>query len=178
MPVINLIFYFFALMLIASALYAVTTRNIIRAVFALFLSFFSVSGIFVFAHADFLAITQIVVYVGGVLVIILFGIMLSNKNVLDLIKNDAEEKPTLHAGKVVAIGISFCLLLIFFAGIKSDVFSTLAWTQGEIVSQSNVRQTGINLMTTYLLPFEIISLVLLMVLIAAAFVARKDPEKK
>jgi NADH:ubiquinone oxidoreductase subunit 6 (subunit J) len=164
----NLVFYFFAFILIASALYAVASKNLIRSVFALFLSFFSVSGILVFAHSDFLAVTQILVYVGGILVVMLFGIMLSNRNVLDLIKNTTIKR-NVSANQILSLILVSCFLIILSVTISNIEWNKMLTDR----SASTIESVGVNLMTTYLLPFEIISIVLLAALIGAAYIARR-----
>ncbi|MEY3843395.1 MAG: hypothetical protein RIR80_967, partial [Bacteroidota bacterium] len=76
---INFVFYIFAFFAIAAALYAVSTKQIIRSVFAMFACFFAISGLLVFAQSDFIAIAHLMIYVGGILVVMVFGIMLSQK---------------------------------------------------------------------------------------------------
>src|SRR5690554_4683717 len=81
-----MLFYIFAALAVVSGAYMVLTRNLLYAGFALLLTLLSVAAIYVLLFADFVAVTQLMVYVGGVLVLILFGIMLSsrvhNKSVL------------------------------------------------------------------------------------------------
>ena len=72
------IFYGFALLTVASAFVVVTVRNIVHAAFSLMVTLFGVAGLYVFLQADFLAATQVIVYVGGILVLILFGVMMTS----------------------------------------------------------------------------------------------------
>ena len=72
------IFYGFALITIASAFAVVSVRNIVHAAFALMVTLFGIAGLYVFLQADFLAATQVIVYVGGILVLILFGVMMTS----------------------------------------------------------------------------------------------------
>src|ERR1700741_1025876 len=73
------IFYFFAGLTIVAGLFILLTRNVLHAVLSLLAVFIGVSAMYVFAGADFLAVTQLVVYVGGVLILMLFGVMLTNR---------------------------------------------------------------------------------------------------
>ena len=75
----QLLFYFFAGLVVASALVVLFTRNILNAAFSLIFTFLGIAAIYVLAGADFIAITQIIVYVGGILVLMVFGVMLSTK---------------------------------------------------------------------------------------------------
>ena len=74
----QLVFYLFALLTIGSAVIVVTIKNIVYAAFSLMVTLFSVAGLYVFLQADFLAATQVIVYVGGILVLILFGVMMTS----------------------------------------------------------------------------------------------------
>lgn len=164
------IFYLFALLTIALALYAVSTPNLVRAVFALFGSLFAVAGLYVFAQADFVAVAQVIIYVGGVLVLLIFGVMLSDKTLLAQLK-DAEQKAFPFSWSktilIIAVGILSVLLMINMLG-----YTTIANKQ--IPASDTVYAIGTNLMANYLLPFELLSIVLLAVLIATVFIARKE----
>jgi NADH-quinone oxidoreductase subunit J len=72
-----LVFYFLALMILSSALYVALTKHVVRAGFALIAAFLGIAGLFAFLGADFLAGTQLLVYAGGILVLLLFGVMLT-----------------------------------------------------------------------------------------------------
>jgi len=76
---VQIIFYFFAAMTIASAAVVVFARSLIRSAFALLFTFFGVAALYACLGADFLAATQLVIYVGGILVLLLFGVMLTHK---------------------------------------------------------------------------------------------------
>ena len=75
----QVIFYAVAGLVLGSALIVAMSRNIVHSAFALLLTFFSIAGIYVFLSAEFLAVAQVVIYVGGILVLILFAVMLTNK---------------------------------------------------------------------------------------------------
>ncbi len=79
MQLFDLVFYVFAFITIVSAFIVVFSKNIIYSAFALLFTFFGVAGLYVLLQADFLAVTQILIYVGGILVLLLFGVMLTNK---------------------------------------------------------------------------------------------------
>ncbi|OIP59741.1 MAG: NADH-quinone oxidoreductase subunit J, partial [Ignavibacteria bacterium CG2_30_36_16] len=79
MNIYDIIFFVFAITTVGSAFMVVTTRNIVHAAFYLLLTFFGVTGIYVLLGADFVAIVQLVVYVGGILILLIFGVMLTNK---------------------------------------------------------------------------------------------------
>ena len=147
----------------------VLTRNLLYAGFSLLITLLSVAGIYVLLFADFIAVTQLMVYVGGVLVLILFGIMLSSrvhdKSVLS--ENVNKVWGPLVAG-LVFVGLGYTIL-------KANVDS-LPWLQTAEIDvlgnqKSTVQSIGIKLMTDFVLPFELASLVLLIALIGAAYIA-------
>jgi NADH-quinone oxidoreductase subunit J len=167
------IFYFFAILVVISALIVVISLNLVRSIFLFFVTLFSLAAIYIFALADFIALTQVVLYAGGVLVLMLFAFMLSNKELLNTLK---PVKWTLNlnhfAGIIIAIGFLFILISMFL----SIDFSQVAWikTGVPILKNDNtIHIIGIQSMTKYLLPFEILSVFLMMALIGAAHLARK-----
>jgi NADH:ubiquinone oxidoreductase subunit 6 (subunit J) len=161
-------FYFFAALAVGSALFILLTKNLMYAAFGLFLTFLGVAAMYVFAMADFLAVSQIMVYVGGVLVLLVFGIMLTRpeKNESSTAANYVAVKSKgVFVGGAVAIGFLYLLLRV----ILSADFVLADTTQ--ISQKSTIQQLGIHLMTTHLLPFEIMAVLLLAVLIGAGYIA-------
>lgn len=152
----------------------VLTRNLLYAGFSLLLTLLSVAAIYVLLFADFVAVTQLMVYVGGVLVLILFGIMLSSR---------VHDKSVMSENTNVGWGISISLLTL--VGLSYTIwqtsFSSLPWIQQgstDVLAgqKSTVQLIGIKLMTDFVLPFEIASLLLLIALMGAAYIAT-DKEK-
>src|SRR3989339_1775956 len=83
MDLFTIVFYFLAVITLGAGAVVVFSRNIIHAAFALLFAFFGVAGLYVLLMADFIAITQLMIYVGGILVLVLFGVMLTSQ-VLDV----------------------------------------------------------------------------------------------
>jgi NADH:ubiquinone oxidoreductase subunit 6 (subunit J) len=79
MTLVKFLFYVMSFIALGSALYVAITENLVRSVFMFFITLFALAGLYVLALADFVAITQVVIYVGGILVLILFAFMLSGK---------------------------------------------------------------------------------------------------
>lgn len=165
----SILFYIFALLAVLSGAYMVLTRNLLYAGFSLLVTLLSVAGIYVLLFADFIAVTQLMVYVGGVLVLILFGIMLSSrvhdKSVM------SENVNTVWGTLITFIVLSGLSYTILQANIQS-----LPWLQNADVlalgsQKSTVQAIGIKLMTDFVLPFEIASLLLLIALVGAAYIA-------
>src|ERR1035438_10692269 len=105
MSIYDIIFYLFATITLVSAFFVVTIRNIVYSAFFLLFTFFGVAGIYVILGADFVAMVQLIVYVGGILVLILFGVMLTNKITNVQIKTRSEE----HTSELHHLGISYAV---------------------------------------------------------------------
>lgn len=170
MTMYEIIFYFFALITVASAAVVVFSRNIVYSAFALLFTFFGVAGLYVLLNADFLAITQLLVYVGGILVLLLFGVMLTTNTVSLDIKSSSTN--VLSAVSVVAA----------IAGLLAGVFWTSDWfvspQLGELTKQTTSQEIGNALITTHVLPFEIASVILLVAIVGAAMMARRERTKE
>jgi NADH-quinone oxidoreductase subunit J len=163
-----LIFYIFALSAIGSAVVVVTIRNIVHAAFSLMVTLFSVAGLYVFLQADFLAATQVIVYVGGILVLILFGVMMTSGRL--------EMRLQLERGQLFWGGIVSLLILLLLLGV---IINTPQWKgladDGAPSLGPTTKQIGnIILKGEFLLPFEVASILLLVALIGAALISRKE----
>lgn len=154
-------FYVFAILTVGSAFVVVFARSIMRAVFALMFTLFGVAGLYISLHADFLAATQVLIYVGGVLVILIFGIMLTQR----LVDADLRSGRIQFAPTMIALSILFVFLLFV-------VFKTPWNVQGPAQFENTTLNIGTLLMTEWLLPFEVASILLLAALIGAVGIAR------
>lgn len=168
----QVIFYIFAALTALSALLILFTRNVLHAAFLLIICFLGVAAVYVFAGADFVAITQVMVYVGGILVLMIFGVMLTNK-----ISGQAVTTQTYHRFWGGMIGASVFSLLLY--GIIKANVSSLQWiakaqSSGEVVKESTIQLIGIKLMSEYILPFEVAAVLLLIALIGAAYIAQRQ----
>lgn len=160
----DIIFYSFALIILVSAFIVVFTKNILYSAFALLFTFFGVAGFYVLLSADFLAVAQLLIYVGGILVLILFGVMLTNNVISVEIKSETIQ--ILPASIIIAI----------LAGVLCGAIYLTNWfpAKTEISNQvSTVNEIGKAFITTWLLPFEVASIVLLVALIGSVLIARK-----
>lgn len=179
MNIEQLIFYILAAFSLLSAAYVVFSQNLIRSVFMFFVTLLCVAGLYVFAIADFVALTQIVIYVGGVLVLLLFAFMLSSKDSLDNLNQ--LQKVTLSANRIPGTLVCLLLLILIITLILKVDFNALNWITNarntddvKSVYENNINNIGVNLMSKFLLPFEMISILLMMVLVGAAHIARKE----
>ena len=148
-----------------SAFVVVTTRNIIYSGFSLLFTFFGVAGIYVLLGADFLAIVQIMVYVGGILILLLFGVMLTNK-----ITNVDIRTGTVHL-LPAAIGVG-----ILFGALTSVMVYTEWKSEPGEITLTTTFSIGIELLTNYVLIFELLGILILIAMIGAASIARRDKE--
>lgn len=174
-----LLFYAFATMAVCSAVLLVNIRNTARALFLLFIVLFAMAGLYLFALADFIAITQILVYVGGVLILLIFAFMLSNKELLHDLQSVSHRFITIPRWQAFVISGAFLSVMLY--SVISWSQSTPEWIEsaqmeGTVISPSdnNIQALGFRFMTQYVLPFEIISIFLMMALIGAAHLSRKE----
>lgn len=154
-------FYLFALLTVISAFFVTFARNIMRAVFSLMFTLFGIAGLFLFLHADFLAATQVLIYVGGVLVLLLFGIMLTQRMV----------EADIRTGRIQFIPAMFAMVVLF--GFLLYLIFDAPWKiQSPANFQDSTSGIGTLLMTEWLLPFEVASILLLAALVGAVSIAR------
>lgn len=164
---LEIVFWFFAILIVGSALVVVLSKNMIYSVFALLFTFFGVAGIYVLLNADFLAVTQIMIYIGGILVLLIFGVMLtSNITGVDI-----------KSGQTGKIQMFFAAALSLFAIVS---LSYIAMTTNWRVNPNSftdvpttIDSIGKQLLTNYLLAFESASVLLLIAIIGAALIARR-----
>ncbi len=163
MQLFDIVFYVFALITLVSGFIVVFSRNIIYSAFSLLFTFFGVAGLYVLLSADFLAVTQLLIYVGGILILLLFGVMLTSRVIDVQLKTG-----TLQVFPAV-------VLVASLAGVLCGIYWVTDWKVhpgGDVVSTAP--KLGEMLMTTYLLPFEVASIVLLVALMGAVMIARRE----
>jgi NADH-quinone oxidoreductase subunit J len=156
------VFWAFAALTVASAAVVVLARSLIYSAFALLVTFFGVAGLYVMLGADFLAATQLLIYVGGILVLLLFGVMLTHRIYdLDLKSEVVQFVP----GLIIAVGL-FAILAA--AALRTE------WAIGPGRAPApTTADIGRLFMGEYLLPFEAASILLLVALMGAAMIVRK-----
>lgn len=162
MNIYDIIFFVFAIATVGSAFMVVTTRNIVHAAFYLLLTFFGVTGIYVLLGADFVAIVQLVVYVGGILILLIFGVMLTNK-----ITNVQIKSGSLQLFPA-AIGVGLFGGILVAALMNNELKTTAAE-----LPKTTLHGLGLLLMNEYIIVFEVLGVLLLVVLVGAASIARK-----
>ncbi len=153
-----------AVLVVVTGFWVVTAKNLVHSAVALMGTLFGVAGLYVFLYADFLAATQVVIYVGGILVLIIFGVMLTHRITTPVLIQTSMPNRFL-AGTVV---------FIVFMGLSALMYRT-PWHRGELGEEvSTVSVIGTSLMTRYLLHFEVASVLLLLALLGAAYLSRRE----
>ena len=162
----KLIFIYFAVVILTSAILTITRRNLVHSIMFMLLLFFHIAGVFVLLNAEFLAAVQLIVYAGAILILYLFVVMLLNVD---------RERSAVRANRfwpwMVGFGIVIAgeVVLLIARGMfpaETDQPMQLAGT--------GVKELGIILYQKYLVPFEIASVILLVGLVGAVMLAKKD----
>ena len=167
----KLIFYVLAAVVLAAAVMVVTRRNPVHSALFLILAFFASSGIWLLAEAEFLAIVLVLVYVGAVMVLFLFVLMMLD---IDIAVLRAGFIKLLPLGLIMAITMAAELILI--VGPSNFGLEKYAAPARHAADYSNTRELGMQLYTTYVYPFEIASVILLVAIVAAiALTLRRRP---
>ena len=165
------VFYFFASVLVFAAFMVITIRNPVKAALFLVLAFFSAAGLWMLLEAEFLAIVLVLVYVGAVMVLFLFVVMMLDVNLARLREGFGEYLPV---GGIVAV-----LMVIEMALILSDGFGAGRALVPHPADYSNTRELGRVLYTVYAYPFEIAGAILLTAIVAAiSLTMRRRPNTK
>jgi NADH:ubiquinone oxidoreductase subunit 6 (subunit J) len=179
MTMAQALFYLMGFIVLASALFVAASKSLVRSVFMFFVTLLGLAGLYVLALADFIAITQIVIYVGGILVLILFAFMLSGKETLANLEPQKGRFISISKLPALLLAVLFFIMMINIL-FKTDV-NNLLWVKAAVAQKNvvtpgdaTVNNIGINLMTRYLLPFEAMSILLMMALVGAAHLSRKE----
>ena len=158
----DFVFISISVLLIISTLGVCMSKNLVHAAVYLFFTLFLIAGYYIMLYADFLAAVQVIVYVGGILVLIIFGVMLTSRL----------EKPSINISSFNQIMAGLLCFLLF-------IVQCYAILNGNWINRDNIEivnsseAIGNLILTRYLLPFEMISILLLAALVGAATIARK-----
>lgn len=161
---------FLALVILTSGsgLAMLFTRNILHAALAMFMCMLGLAGLYVVAYADVMAVSHLMIYVGGVLILILFGIMLTTQQSRE---NHGQnhlwvEQRSFFWSAVIGLSIFFGLLY---------VFTRTHWELHLVGNdQSKLRDVGVALLTKYAFPFELVGIYLLIALVGATYIAKRN----
>lgn len=175
MDLSSVLFWVFAVVIVISALLVVGQRDIVHSALALIVVFAMAAGIYVLLSAEFIAIVQILIYVGAVTILILFALMLTRIGGVKETTNPSNKLWPIAAVICIAIG---AVIIYAFSESKHNIQSTIAASQVATQLPNNVVRIGQLLYspthTSYVLPFEIASLVLLVAIIGAIVIGRED----
>lgn len=166
MNIIQILFGALSAIAIFSALMMVTSKNPVYSVLWLIATFFAISGHYILLNAQFLAIVNIIVYAGAIMVLFLFVIMLMNLNK----ETEPRKGRWLKLAGAVAGG---CLMLVLVAALKDAATDK----QAAIMNQGNtglIKNLGKELFTTYVVPFEISSVLFLSAMVGAVVIGKKE----
>ena len=155
--------YFFGLLIFLSGLTLIFTENLIYAAFLLALCLLSIAGFYVIYNASFLAVIQILIYAGGILILIAFGIMLTNRS------PDGKVIVGYHLlffGSLVTLGMALLIYVL--------VGSSTIGSQEVLQTTGQVKEIGMRFLTQYILAFELIAFLLLVVLVGASYLGKKS----
>ena len=170
----NIVFYVFAAIMVFSALMVITVKNPVQASLFLVLTFFSCAAIWMLLEAEFLAITLVLVYVGAVMVLFLFVVMMLDINVARMRAAFIQYLP-------VGVAVLFTMAAMMLMVVGADHFGLekVAAPARHAADYNNTRELGLILYTVYVYPFEIAAVILLVAIIAAiALTLRRRPKTK
>jgi NADH-quinone oxidoreductase subunit J len=167
-----ILFYLFAAVAVVAACFVITMRNPMYGAIALLVTFLSVAALFLLRHAEFLAFVQVFVYGGGIMVLFLFVIMLVNVHRLKESRLFGQNAP-------LAVVVGLLLLGLFVSifvgmGFVPVEQAPAAFVEVEGVALGNSEAVAWSLYRNYLLPFEIVSVFLLVAMIGAVVLGRKQ----
>jgi NADH:ubiquinone oxidoreductase subunit 6 (subunit J) len=165
MNLYSVIFYFFIGLAAVSGLGILLTKNLFKGALFLLICLLSIASLYLFAFAEFVAVAQTIIYAGGIVILIIFGVMLTTK--MTGISLKVENR---HVLPGLLVGTALFVLLIRFLMPAFDNGQPFE------VGGDSVYKTGLNLMSMYVLPFELAGLLLLVALIGAA-ITSSSPDK-
>jgi NADH-quinone oxidoreductase subunit J len=166
MSATQFLFWFLSILALFSAIMMVVSKNPVHSVLWLIMVFFTISGHYVLLNAQFLAIVNLIVYAGAIMVLFLFVIMLMNLN--------AETEPQKHKWlKIAGVIGGGALMLVLVAALKdADIRNRLAETNNGSIGL--IHNLGLVLFREYVIPFEISSVLFLSAMVGTVVIGKKD----
>ncbi|MFC0272485.1 NADH-quinone oxidoreductase subunit J [Metabacillus herbersteinensis] len=153
-----------AIVAIGGGILMLNVTKVVYMVVSLVFTFVSIAGLYVLLSAEFVAAVQIMIYSGAITIIMLFGIMLTKHQ---------DEQPTIGIGKRLLV---FSGIAAFAVAVYIGIYQLDFGEQANTLHENNTEQIGISLYTHYVIPFELTSVLLLVALIGAIILAKKDEE--
>lgn len=174
MGVEKLLFFFFAALVVFGATMVITVRNPVHAALYLVFTFFNTAAIWLLLEAEFLAIILVLVYVGAVMVLFLFVVMMLDINIARM-----REGFTRYLPIAALAALSLIVMMTLVVGPRQFGLDVVAAPPAAAADFSNTRQLGTVLYTEYVYPFEIAAVILLVAMVAAiALTLRRRPHTK
>jgi NADH-quinone oxidoreductase subunit J len=165
----QLAFYGLSACILGFAVLVITARSTVHSILFLVLNFLFVAGLYVVLHAQFVAVIQVLVYAGGIVVLYLFVVMLVNLKRSAEAHQDRRRQSRLGVALALVVLVEFAVIALYgYARPAEGVADTGAW------SLFNVERVGWVLYTDYLVPFELASMLLLVAMIGAIVLARRE----
>src|SRR5450432_1448415 len=165
MPAAQLLFWFLSILAIVAAIGVVSSKSPVYSVLWLIVVFFAISGHYILMNAQFLAIVNIIVYAGAIMVLFLFVIMLMNLNA------DSEPPKNIYL-KMIGVIAGSCLMIVFVAAFSNASTNHIVLRNGTSVGL--IKNLGMKLFNQYVVPFEISSVLFLSAMIGAVVLGKKD----
>ena len=166
MSITEIIFWFLSVLAIVSAIFVVVSKKVVYSILSLIVTFFAISGHYILLNAQFLAIVNIIVYAGAIMVLFLFVVMLMNLN------SDTEpkrNKSLLYGGTISGLS----LMLVLIAALKKSADTHLL-VQQKTGDAGLIAHLGKLLFTDYVFPFEISSVLFLSAMVGAVIISKKE----
>lgn len=161
-----IIFYILAALTLGTALMTVVSRNPINSAVFMILCFFTIAGHMLMINAQFLALIQVLVYSGAIMVLLIFTLMLMN------LKSEDEPKKKLLSRVAAAISAGLTMIVVLAVFVKADVQMNVMSTEN--VEFQSAKVIGQVLMNEYLYPFEFVSILLITAMIGAVLISKKE----
>lgn len=163
-------FFILSLLTIGGAVFMISFTRVVHMVISLGVTFLSIAGLFVLLEAEFVAVSQVLVYSGAISILMLFGIMLTKHD-------DTEEAGHRKKNKIVSFLVVAVLFVVVFLGIQNTLWPTQT---DSLASEniSNAKQLGTEIFTKYVIPFELVSVLLLVALVGAIIMAKKEGDNE
>lgn len=167
-------FYAFATITVAGALMVVTQKNPIYSVLSIIVSFFGLAGLYILLEAPFVAVAQIIIYAGAIMVLFLFTVMLLNAPREDAAEWDRSHP--LYRPMAVRVGAVLAVLLALELGWALARTSGLTTAVNEQSADLSIAMMGKKLFTDYMFAFEVTSILIIASMVGAVVLARKREE--
>jgi NADH-quinone oxidoreductase subunit J len=166
-----IVFYIFAAVTVIASIGVVSARSPMHSVMLLIVSFAGLAGLYVQLDAPFTAVTQIIIYAGAIMVLFLFVVMLLNAHTEDDIPKTTIGPRAMR----IAVVLSLILGLEVALALSSLGIASFTTDAGTVSSISSVAHIGTQLFTTYSFAFEVTSILILVSMVGAVVIARKEP---